>query len=89
MEPIVLPIEDVLDLHLFQPKEIPDLLADYIFACREKGFLTVRIIHGKGKGIQKSRVRALLKVHPDVIAFKDAPSEAGGWGATLVQIRER
>lgn len=89
MKPIVLPIEDVLDLHLFKPKEIPDLLSDYICACREKGLYHVRIIHGKGKGVQKSRVRALLKAHPDVIGFKDAPSEAGGWGATLVRLRER
>lgn len=89
MKPIVLPIEDVLDLHLFQPKEIPDLVADYIEACREKGLYDVRIIHGKGTGVQKSRVRALLKRHPDVIGFRDAPAETGGWGATLVQIRAR
>ena len=89
MEPIILPIEDVLDLHLFRPKDIPDLIKDYVAACKEKGLFSVRIIHGKGKGILKSRVIALLKDHPDVIAFSDAPAEAGGWGATLVQIRER
>jgi DNA-nicking Smr family endonuclease len=89
MEPIILPIEDVLDLHHFRPKDIPDLIRDYVAACREKGLYYVRIIHGKGAGILKSRVTALLKDHPDVVAFGDAPTESGGWGATLVQIRER
>lgn len=89
MEPIILPIEDVLDLHLFRPKEIPDLIQDYLAACREKGLCSVRIIHGKGKGIQKARVHALLKKNPNVKAFGDAPAEAGGWGATIVEIRER
>ena len=89
MEPIILPIEDVLDLHLFRPKDIPDLIKDYVAVCKEKGLYSVRIIHGKGTGILKSRVIALLKDHPDVVAFGDAPAEAGGWGATLVQIRER
>ncbi|MGD9212591.1 MAG: Smr/MutS family protein, partial [Desulfobacteraceae bacterium] len=60
-----------------------------ISICREKGLYSVRIIHGKGKGIQKSRLLRLLKAHPDVIAFYDAPPEAGGWGATLVQLKER
>lgn len=89
MEPIELPIEDVLDLHLFRPKDIPNLLEDYVAACRQKGLYNVRIIHGKGKGVQKARVHSLLKNNPDIIAFQDAPLEAGGWGATLVQIRER
>jgi DNA-nicking Smr family endonuclease len=89
MEPITLPIEDVLDLHLFRPKDIPDLITDYVAACREKGLYLVRIIHGKGTGILKSRVITLLKKHPDVVTFYDAPPEAGGWGATLVQIKAR
>ncbi len=89
MEPIILPIEDVLDLHHFRPKDIPDLLEDYLDACRAKGLYNVRIIHGKGKGVQKSRVHAFLKAHPHVVGFCDAPPESGGWGATLVQIRPR
>lgn len=89
MEPVILPIEDVLDLHQFRPGDIPDLIQDYVAACREKGLYSVRIIHGKGKGIQKSRVRVLLEKNPDVVNFQDAPMDAGGWGATLVQIRAR
>ena len=87
MKPVRIPIDGVLDLHLFKPKEIPDLLDDYLEACCQKGILHVRIIHGKGKGIQKARVHALLKGHPLVKAYQEAPLEAGGWGATLVVLR--
>ena len=89
MEPIVWPISDHLDLHLFQPKEIPNLLEDYLTACREKGLYRVRIIHGKGKGVQKARVRSLLKKNPNVVSFEDAPLEMGSWGATVVKIKPR
>ncbi len=89
MEPVIIPIEDHLDLHLFRPKEVPDLIEEYLTACREKGLFEVRIIHGKGKGIQKARVRSLLKSNPKVMSFEDAPLEAGGWGATLVKIKPR
>ena len=87
MAPIHIPIDGILDLHTFQPKEIPDLLDDYLTACHEGGILQVRIIHGKGKGIQKARVRALLSRHPLVQDIKNAPEEAGGWGATLVVLK--
>lgn len=86
MEPIILPIEDVLDLHTFRPQDVPDLLDDYFNACREARLFTVRIIHGKGRGVLKKRVRAVLARHPLVISFADAPSNAGGWGATLVHL---
>ena len=86
MEPIVLPIEDVLDLHTFRPKEVPDLLDDYFTACQEAKLFSVRIIHGKGQGVLKKRVRAILARHPLVETFTDAPPEAGGWGATLVNL---
>ncbi len=86
MEPIIMPIEDVLDLHTFSPKEIPDLIEDYLIACKEKGYLSLRIIHGKGKGVQKKRVQSILKNNNLVKSFKDAPPEAGGWGATLVEL---
>jgi DNA-nicking Smr family endonuclease len=84
MEPFEIPIDGVLDLHTFNPRDLPDLLIDYLDACHEKGIYAVRIIHGKGTGIQKKRVRALLAKNPRVRAFQDAPAEAGGWGATLV-----
>ena len=61
MKPLKIPIEDVLDLHTFKPKEIPDLLSDYFAACIDEGIYSVRIIHGKGRGILKDRVRMLLK----------------------------
>jgi DNA-nicking Smr family endonuclease len=86
MEPVIMPIEDVLDLHTFRPKDVPDLLDDYFTACREKQLFTVRIIHGKGQGILKKHVRAVLARHPLVLSFTDAPPEAGGWGATLVNL---
>jgi dsDNA-specific endonuclease/ATPase MutS2 len=86
MEPVRLPIEDVLDLHTFRPQDIPDLLEDYLAECLKAGFYSVRIIHGKGKGIQKKRVQGILKNNPMVASFRDAPPEAGGWGATLVEL---
>lgn len=85
--PIEFPIDGVLDLHTFQPRELPELLNDYLEACRDKGMLTVRIIHGKGMGIQKARVRSLLSKHPLVAGFADAPAQFGGWGATVVALR--
>ena len=88
MKPIKLAIEDVLDLHTFRPKEIPDLLKDYFAECLKAGIFSVRIIHGKGKGIQKRRVQGLLARNSMVAAFKDAPPEAGGWGATIVELNK-
>ena len=86
MEPVRLPIEDVLDLHTFRPQDIPDLLEDYLAECLKSGIHSVRIIHGKGSGIQKKRVQKILKNNPMVASFRDAPPEAGGWGATLVKL---
>ena len=86
MKPVKLAIEDVLDLHTFRPKDIPDLLKDYFAECLKAGIYSVRIIHGKGKGIQKRRVQKLLERDSMVTAFRDAPPEAGGWGATLVEL---
>jgi len=87
MEPVKVPIEDTLDLHTFLPRDIPDLLEDYFAECLKAGVFSVRIIHGKGKGVQKRRVQGLLQNNPQVFSFKDAPPEAGGWGATLVELK--
>jgi DNA-nicking Smr family endonuclease len=87
MDPIVYPITDVLDLHTFAPREVADLLDDYFEACIEKQILAVRIIHGKGQGILRRRVEAILARHPLVAGFRPAPPEAGGWGATLVDLK--
>ncbi|UCF90774.1 MAG: Smr/MutS family protein [Desulfobacterales bacterium] len=89
MEPVIIPIGDVLDLHTFRPQDIPDLLSDYLSECIKAGIFAVRIIHGKGKGIQKKRVQAVLRKSPQVAFFKDAPPEAGGWGATLVELKRK
>ena len=86
MEPVKVPIEDCLDLHTFRPRDIPDLLEDYLAECLKAGLYSVRIIHGKGKGVQKRRVQGLLQKNPLVSSYKDAPPEAGGWGATLVEL---
>ncbi len=86
-EPIVFPIDGVLDLHTFSPKEVADLLEDYVAECLKIGIYDLRIIHGKGKGILRDRVRKILARHPLVESFSEAPLEAGGWGATLVRLR--
>ena len=87
MEPVKIPIEDELDLHTFQPRDIPHLLEDYFSECLKAGIYAVRVIHGKGKGIQKRRVQEILAKNSMVASFGDAPPEAGGWGATLVALR--
>ncbi|MFO7965214.1 MAG: Smr/MutS family protein [Desulfobacterales bacterium] len=89
MRPVRLPITDTLDLHTFVPGEIPDLLDDYFEECVRKNILSVRIIHGKGGGVLKKRVQSILKNHPLVASFTTAPPEAGGWGATLVNLKKR
>ena len=87
MEPVKIPIEDSLDLHTFLPRDIPDLLEDYLAECLKAGLYSVRIIHGKGKGVQKRRVQGLLQKNPLVSSFKDAPPEAARWAATLVELK--
>ena len=88
MEPFEYPITDELDLHTFRPGEIRELLDDYLGACLGKGIFSVRIIHGKGQGILKNRVKTILKRHPLVERFSDAPADAGGWGATRVWLQK-
>jgi DNA-nicking Smr family endonuclease len=85
---VAIPIDGTLDLHTFSPKELPGLLDDYLEACLEKEILDVKIIHGKGKGILRDRVRSILKRHPLVAGFEQAPPEAGHWGVTLVRLRK-
>lgn len=89
IEPGVVPLEDEIDLHGFQPKEIPDVVESYLEAALEAGMREVRLVHGKGKGVQRARVRELLAAHPDVVAFGDAPAHRGGWGAQLVELRPK
>ena len=88
-EPIVLPIEDSIDLHAFHPKDIPSVVEEYLEQCQQAGLAEVRIIHGRGTGVQRNIVRSILQKHPRVLSFQDAPAEAGGWGATVVVLGEK
>ena len=85
--PVVIPIEDSIDLHPFAPKDIPSVVEEYIEQCRQAGMYEVRIIHGRGRGVQRKIVRSILEKHPAVFSFRDAPPEAGGWGATAIFLK--
>jgi DNA-nicking Smr family endonuclease len=85
-EPVPIPITGDLDLHPFAPREIPSVVRDYLQACRERGILRVRLAHGRGRGVQRAVVRRLLSLLPEVVSARDAPPEAGGWGATLAEL---
>jgi DNA-nicking Smr family endonuclease len=85
--PLVVPIEDAIDLHPFAPREIPSVVESYLEAAHAAGFREVRLIHGRGIGVQRSRVRQILSTHPLVERFGDAPPERGGPGATLAWLR--
>lgn len=84
---VELPVTDVLDLHSFRPAEVPDVVREYLDAAYERGFRELRIIHGKGIGVQRQTVRTLLGRDPRVEAFGDASLEAGSWGATWVRMK--
>ena len=88
-EPVRLEITDVFDLHAIRPREVRAVVEEYLLEARRKGFPVVRIIHGKGVGVQRETVRAVLARTPFVEHFADAPSEAGGWGATVARLRAK
>lgn len=85
-DPVEIPIEGLLDLHTFSPKDVKDLVPEYIEECLRRGVKEIRIIHGKGTGTLKGIVHGLLRKNPHVAAFEDAGPMAGGWGATLVRL---
>ncbi len=86
--PIEQPINGVLDLHTFRPGEVKDLVPEYLTACRERGILQVRIIHGKGVGTIRNIVTSVLEKLPYVESFSTADEVGGGWGATIVVLRK-
>lgn len=86
-EPVQVPIEDSLDLHFFQPRDIPRMVDAYLDEALARGFREVRLIHGRGKGVQRARVQGMLEEDPRVEAWQEAPPGRGGWGATLVWLR--
>jgi len=87
-EPVEMPIDGTLDLHAFRPSEVKGLLADYAEACRERGIYELRVVHGKGTGTLRETVHAQLRKMPCVESFRLGDQASGGWGATLVKLRE-
>lgn len=87
LEPVELPIDGILDLHHFNPKDLKTLIPDYIEACIEKEIFSIRIIHGKGKGVLRRTVHSLLDRNEHVLSYRLA-DDRSSWGATLVELRK-
>lgn len=87
-EPVIIEFSDVLDLHSIPPRQVRAVVEDYLEEARRRRVRGIRIIHGKGIGVQRETVRSILSRTPWVIDFRDAPAEAGGWGATVVTLTE-
>ncbi|MCG2749893.1 MAG: Smr/MutS family protein [Desulfobulbaceae bacterium] len=85
-EAIDMPIDGILDLHTFNPRDVKSLVPEYIRVCRERNILQVRIIHGKGTGTLLRTVHAILERLPEVVSFRLAHEDRSGWGATLVEL---
>jgi dsDNA-specific endonuclease/ATPase MutS2 len=86
-DPVVCPIEESFDLHSFRPGDIPSVVDEYLREAWRRGFSEVRLIHGRGKGVQRAVVQSILAEHPLVREFADAPEGRGGWGATVVRLK--
>jgi len=85
-EPVEIPIDGTLDLHHFNPKEVSDLVVEYVAECKRKGIFSVRLIHGKGTGTLRETVHSALRRIPEVDSFRLADATGGGWGSTLVTL---
>lgn len=85
--PIEIPIDGTLDLHTFQPRDVKDVVTDYLEVCAEKGIYRVRIVHGKGIGTLREIVHAQLKKLPSVVSYRLGDETSGGWGATWVTLK--
>src|SRR5260221_13040197 len=88
-EPIEVPIDGVLDLHTFRPRDVKDLVTEYLGACQERGILNVRLIHGKGIGQLRQAVHSILAKDSRVESFTLDHPEYGGGGATNVKLKTR
>lgn len=86
LESVAVPLTDVLDLHSFRPEDTPKVVAEYLGEARRRGLSEVRVVHGRGRGVQRAAVRRLLSELPGVVGFADAPAARGGWGATIVRL---
>jgi DNA-nicking Smr family endonuclease len=86
-QPVQLPVDGVLDLHTFRPQDVKEIVPEYLEACRQRGILRVRVIHGKGIGNLRRTVHAILSKHPGVESFALAGEAFGGWGATIVHLK--
>lgn len=86
-EPVRIPITDVFDLHTVPPRDAKAIVEAYLEEAHRLGFIAIRIIHGRGVGVQREMVRKVLARTPFVVAFADAPAEAGGWGATIATLK--
>jgi DNA-nicking Smr family endonuclease len=87
-EPVEIEITDVFDLHTIPPRDVKRVVEEYLQLAHEKGFQCVRIIHGKGIGVQREMVRSILARTPFVLEWSDAPPDAGGLGATIVRLSD-
>jgi len=86
-EPVRIPITDTFDLHTVPPRDVKGVVEEYLEEARRMGFKALRIIHGRGIGVQREIVRSVLRRTEFVVDFRDAPVEAGGWGATIVTLK--
>lgn len=86
--PVRIPVTDVFDLHTVPAREVKPVVENYLEEAHRMGFGALRIIHGRGIGVQREIVRSILSKTPFVLSFSDAPQEAGGWGATVVSLRQ-
>jgi len=87
--PVEVPLTGELDLHAFSPRDVPSVVEEYVLACAEKGLRVLRLVHGRGRGVQRAMVRGVLARMPLVEAFEDAAALSGGWGATVVRLRAK
>lgn len=88
-DPVPYPVDGILDLHVFNPRDVKNLVSEYLWACRQKDILRVRIIHGKGRSVLRKTVHAVLDREEAVLSYTKAAGDRSGWGATIVHLSPR